>query len=175
MASTNQSPAYQRAHGKFLSASTEEERVEALEEMIKECPKHKSSENMLSNLRIRYKKLKEKIEKGKKQKKSSGGRTGIKKEDMQAVIIGKTNTGKSTLISELTNAQPKINEYEFTTTYPIIGMMNYAGTQIQLVENPAIESDYYDKGLTNTADTILILILNLKQIDEKLHDCKEVY
>ena len=167
MASTNQSPAYLKAHGKFLSASTDDERVEALEDMIKECPKHKSSENMLSNLKTRYKKLKEKIQKVKKSGKSS--RVGIKKEDLQAVIVGMTNTGKSSLLSALTNAQPKIAETKFTTTTPITGMTPYSGTYIQLIENPSIESEYYDKGLTNTTDTILLLVDDLEQI-KKIED-----
>ncbi|MAH03902.1 hypothetical protein CMI39_03910, partial [Candidatus Pacearchaeota archaeon] len=166
MASTNQSPAYQKAQGKFLLAITDKEKIEALEEMIKECPKHKSSENMLANLKTRYKKLKEKIEKGKKSGKSN--KIGIKKEDMQAALIGFTNTGKSSLLSILTNAHPKIANPEFTTTYPIIGMMDYLGTSIQIIEIPAIESESYDRGLVNTADTILILITKLEQINKIL-------
>jgi len=162
MASTNQSPAYQKAQGKFLLALTDKERIEALEEMIKECPKHKSSENMLANLKTRYKKLKEKVEKSKKSGKSN--KIGIKKEDMQAVLIGFTNTGKSSLLSILTNAHPRISNPEFTTTYPIIGMMGYMGTNIQIIEIPAIESESYDKGIVNTADTILILVTKLEQI-----------
>ncbi|MDP7521027.1 MAG: 50S ribosome-binding GTPase, partial [Candidatus Pacearchaeota archaeon] len=162
MASTNQSPAYQKAQGKFLLALTDKERIGALEEMIKECPKHKSSENMLANLKTRYKKLKEKVEKSKKSGKSN--KIGIKKEDMQAVLIGFTNTGKSSLLSILTNAHPRISNPEFTTTYPIIGMMGYMGTNIQIIEIPAIESESYDKGIVNTADTILILVTKLEQI-----------
>ena len=164
MASTNQSPAYQRAHGRFLSAQTDEERLEALEEMIRECPKHKSSENMLSNLKTRYKKLKEKIEKGKKSGKSS--KTGIKKEDMQAVIIGLTNTGKSSLLALLTNASPSISEFQFTTNEPAIGIMDYQGVGIQLIENPPVESEYHDKGLTNSADTLLIMVTKIEQIEK---------
>jgi len=164
MASTNQSPFYQKAEVKFLSAKTDEERLPALEEMIKECPKHKSSEKMLANLKTRYKKLKSQIEKTKKSGKSK--HKGIKKEDLQAVIIGKTNTGKSSLLSLLTNAKPIIAEHDFTTRYPQIGMINFDGTSIQLIEVPAFESEYYDKGIVNTADTTLILINNLGQINE---------
>ncbi|MBU0958319.1 MAG: TGS domain-containing protein [Nanoarchaeota archaeon] len=169
MASTNQSPAYQRAHGRFLAAQTDEEKLEALEEMIRECPKHKSSENMLANLKTRYKKLKAQIAKSKKSKK---GQAGIKKSDMQAVIVGLTNSGKSSLISLFTNIHPEIASYNFTTKSPVVGMMNYAGTQIQLIEIPAIESEYYDKGVVHTADVLLIMINNLKDIEKiipKLH------
>ena len=164
MASTNQSPFYQRAEGKFLAAQTDKEKINALEEMIRECPKHKSSEKMLANLKTRLKKLIEKQEKSKKTGK--GVREGIKKEDMQAIIIGHTNSGKSSLLAELTNAKPKISEIKFTTTNPIIGMMDYAGTSIQLIEVPAIESEYYDKGIVNTADTIIIMITELKDIEK---------
>jgi len=164
MASTNQSPFYKKAEERFLAAQTDKEKIEALAEMIKECPKHKSSEKMLANLKTRRKKLEAQIRKAKKSGK--GSRQGIKKEDMQVAIIGFTNTGKSSLLSALTNAKPKIAESKFTTTHPIIGMMAYAGTSIQLIEIPAIESDYFDKGVVNTADTILILITDLKQIQE---------
>ena len=164
MASTNQSPFYQRAEKNFLEAENPEDKIRFLEEMIKECPKHKSSENMLANLRTRYKKLKSQAEKTKKAGKSS--KIGIKKEDLQAVLIGKSNSGKSSLLSLLTNASPKISDTKFTTTHPVIGMMNYEGANIQLIEVPAIESEYYNKGLANTADTLLILITHLNQLSE---------
>jgi len=164
MASTNQSPQYQKAESKFLGAQTDKERLTYLEEMIKECPKHKSSEKMLANLKTRYKKLREKLERVKKSGKS--GKAGIKKDDLQAVIVGFTNTGKSSLLSLLTNAKPRIAEHKFTTKFPIVGMMDFYGTGIQLIEVPAFGSEHYDKGIVNTADTILTLITDLKQIKE---------
>ena len=168
MASTNQSPFYQKAEAKFLSAQTLEEKIGALREMIRECPKHKSSENMLANLKTRYKKLNGQLVKSKKAGKSSKER--IRKEDMQAVVIGFTNTGKSSLLSALTNANPKISQRDnvlFSTKKPEVGMINYlSGIQVQLIEIPAFESEYYDKGIVNTADVILILVTNLEQINK---------
>jgi len=166
MASTNQSPFYQAAVNKFLHAQTDDEKLKYLDEMIKECPKHKSSEKMLANLKTRRIKLISKIAAEKKIRRGSAGKVGIKKEDVQAVIVGKTGTGKSTLISLLTNAKPEIAKCEFTTRTPIIGMMNHNGVGIQLIEVPAIESEYYDKGITNSADTVLILVDSLSQIPE---------
>ena len=101
-------------------------------------------------------------------KKTKSTKSCIKKEDMQAVIIGKTGIGKSRLLTALTNATPKIAETAFekyTTTKPEIGMMNYQGCQIQLIENPAIESEYYDKGLSNSADALLILFTDFAQLE----------
>ena len=164
MASTNQSPQYQKAEAKFLAAKTDEERLIYLEEMIRECPKHKSAEAMLSNLRSRRKKLLEKIEKTKQRKSKKSSKLGIKKEEMQAVIIGPTNTGKSSLLNVLTNANSEIASYNFTTKHPIIGMLNYNGIKVQLVDIPAIESEYFDKSTAYTTDTILILIDSLEQL-----------
>jgi len=165
MASTNQSPQYKKAEVQFFLAKTNEEKLKCLEEMIKECPKHKSSEKMLANLKTRHIKLKEKIESTRKTSKGAK-KPGIKKEEMQAVIVGFANTGKSTLLANLTNTKPEIAHYGFTTKQPIQGIMHYAGTNIQIMENPAVGSEYYDKGLVNSADTLLFLITELSQIPE---------
>jgi hypothetical protein len=170
MASTNQSPFYKQAELKFLQAKTNEEKLKYLEEMIRECPKHKSSEKMLANLKTRYIKLKEKIESVKKTAKGSK-KPGVKKEEMQAVIVGFTNSGKSTLLSLLTNTHPEIAPYSFVTKFPIIGMMHYTGTQIQIIEIPAIESEYFDKSTVYTSDTLIILVKainHLKEIEKRL-------
>ena len=166
MASTNQSPQYQKAESKFLTAETNQEKLKWLDEMIRECPKHKSAEKMLAQLRTRKKKLLNSIEKSKKIGKSSSGKSVIKKEELQAAIIGKTNSGKSSLLKILTNAEPKISETLFTTTYPQIGITHYQGANIQLIDLPALESDYFDKGIANTADVLIILVTNIENIIE---------
>src|SRR3989338_8007313 len=148
MASTNQSPQYLKAQSMFFQAKNNDEKLRWLEEMIRECPKHKSSEKMLANLKTRYIKLKE------------------KKEKMQAVIIGFTNSGKSSLLKALTNASPEITPYNFTTKRPVVGITDYLGTKIQIIEVPAFSSEYYDKGLANSADVILILVTDMNQIKE---------
>jgi len=113
MASTNQSPFYQKAEQEYQEATSDEERIACLEIMMKEVPKHKSSENMRKNLTNRYKKLKANIAKQKKSGK--GGHAGIKRADMQVVLAGFTNSGKSTLFYTLTNMNTRISEHQFTT------------------------------------------------------------
>jgi len=160
----NASPHFERAQMEYEQAETTAQKIRCLKKMLTLSPKHKGAENLNAQLKRRLARLKYAKEKEDK----SGKRTsiGIKKSDMQAVIVGKTNSGKSSLLKTLTNAQPKISETKFTTTEPTIGMMAYATTSIQLIENPAIDSEYYDKGITNTADTILILVEDLEQIKE---------
>ena len=155
-------PEYVKAEKEFYEADTPEDQLIFLNKMLSHAPKHKSAENFRKQLTIRRKKIQEQIIK--KKKTGKGKKTGIKKEDNQVIIIGKTNSGKSSLLSLLTNAKPRISENQFTTTYPVIGMFTYETVPIQLIENPAIESEFYDKGLINSADTIIFLINSLDQL-----------
>jgi len=173
MASTNQSPQYKKVETEYLKAQTNEEKIHWLKEMIKECPKHKSAEKMLAQLKTRLKKLKQIAEKTKKSGKSK--KQSIKKAEMQAVLVGFTNSGKSALMSLLTNAHVKISENQFTTQTPIQGMMNYQGVQIQIIDQPSLGSEQFDIGITNTADLIIIVVTNIdeiKKIQEHLSKAK---
>ncbi len=160
----NASPHFEKAQIEYEAAQTTEQKIRCLKKMMVLAPKHKGAENLRAQLKRRLAKLKYSKEKESKAGKSTY--KGIKKEDLQAVLIGKTNSGKSSLLTVLTNASPKTSETEFTTTFPVIGMMNYQGANIQLIEIPAIESEDYDQGLVNTADVLLILITNLNQLPE---------
>ena len=162
MASTNQSPFYQRAEQEYHEATTNEERIACLEIMMKEVPKHKSSENMRKNLTNRYKKLKMNVAKQKKSGK--GGQAGIKKADMQVVVAGFTNSGKSTLFKTLTGLNPKISPHQFTTFKPQLGTFKFENAPVQIIDIPPFPN--HDKSLINSTDTILLVIENLKQIKE---------
>jgi len=134
--------------------------------MISHAPSHKGAENLRQQLTTRRKKLELALEKKKKSGKSS--KVGIRKDEMQAVIIGKTNSGKSSLLKILTNASPKISENKFTTNSPNIGMMSYATTSIQLIEIPATDSEFYDKGIVYTADAVLIMANTFEDLNDLL-------
>lgn len=160
----NASYEYYNAEKIYLDAKTLPEKIHALEELIKVAPKHKSSENLLKELRTRLKKLKEKQEKSKKIGKPS--KKGIRKEYFQCVIIGLPNSGKSSLLAKLTNAQPKISPYPFATSYPEIGTMDYQGVKAQIIDLPSIGSEALDQGLINTADCLLIVIKELSDLQK---------
>ncbi len=159
----NASPHFERAQAEYEQAKSTAEKIRLLKKMIALAPKHKGAENLNAQLKRRLAKLKYTKEKEDKSGKSSF--KGIKKDDMQALIIGKTNSGKSSLLKSLTNAEPKISATNFTTTEPVIGMIPYSGTQIQIIEIPAIESEFFNKSLIHTTDTILILITNLEDLN----------
>ncbi len=161
----NASPEFGKAEKKYLEAETDEQRLNALEEMIRHMPQHKSAEKLRANIRTRYKKLRQKLEKKEKQKKISK-KQGIKKQGVQIILCGLTNSGKSSLLSKLTNAKTKIDNYQFTTKSPSIGMLDYQGVKFQIIDMPSINHETFDQGIANTADILLIIITNIKEIKE---------
>jgi uncharacterized protein len=160
----NAHPEYTHAEKAYHLAQTTEEQLKALETMISFAPAHKGGENLRAQLKTRYKKLKEKIAKAKKSGKST--KVGIKKDDMQVAIIGFSNVGKSSLLDKLTNASPKISEVEFSTRVPVIGMMGVESVSIQMIEVPAFGSVFFDKGLVNSADTLVLVIEKFEDISK---------
>jgi len=133
----NLPPEYFRAEEKYLTARSTEEKMKALEEMLRIVPKHKGTENLRALLKRRMAKLKEEMEK--KAGKKGGERFYVKKEGAaQVALLGMPNCGKSTLLSSLTNARVEIANYPFTTLRPTPGMMEFNEVQIQLVEIPGI-------------------------------------
>src|SRR3989344_8750334 len=163
---TNADYRYKNAELRYLASKTDIEKLAALEEMMQTMPKHKSAEALRKNIRTRYKKIKEKIEVNKQKKKSTARKLGIKKQEMQAVIVGLTNSGKSSLLSCLTHASPEIASYEYTTKHPNIGSLDYEGCKIQIIDLPAIENELCDLSTINTADTLLIVIEKIEQLKE---------
>ena len=154
---------YFNAEKVYLAAKTIEEKIAALEEMIRAAPKHKSSENFVAELKKRLIKLKDKKEKSSK---VGGGKKGIKKEGYQAALVGFTNSGKSSLLRAITNAKPAISPNIFTTRKPEIGTMDYYGVKAQIVDLPSIGSQEFDIGIANTADCVVPVVVKLEDIVE---------
>jgi len=53
-------------------------------------------------------------------------------------IVGMPNSGKSSLLSALTSAKPKIANYPFTTINPNLGVANYDNKEITLADIPGL-------------------------------------
>ena len=102
---------YFEAEKKFQTAKSAEERLAALKEMLKTVPKHKGTETLIAEINKRIKKTREEIEKKQEQKKKAGAKSlSVKKEGAgQIVLVGLPNSGKSTVLKELTNANVEIH------------------------------------------------------------------
>lgn len=96
-------------------------------------------------------------------------------------IVGKPNAGKSTLLSTITKARPKIANYEFTTLSPQLGVMkkeNY--DQITIGDIPGIIKDAnIGKGLglkflkhIERCKAILFVISCEDDVEQTLEDLK---
>jgi ribosome-interacting GTPase 1 len=156
----NLTPQYLAAEQRYKEAVTAKGKIEALEEMMAVIPKHKGTEKMRADLRRRLAKLRN--ESGKKHGASKASAMYSVQRDGagQVVLAGGANTGKSSLLAGLTNATPEIGEYAFTTRLPQPGMMPYEDINIQLVDMPPIDANFYEPwmgSLVRQADLVLLV------------------
>ncbi len=123
----------------YSKAKTPEEKLQKLKEFYALIPKHKGTEKMEKFIKRRMSELREQIEKRKLSKRARGPSLMVEKRGAaQLVLIGYTNSGRSTILSALTNARVEISPNPFSTLRPVEGMMEFKGAQIQVVEAPPI-------------------------------------
>lgn len=138
---TNVSIEYANAQAKYEQAKTPMEKLAALEEMRSHAPQHKGGEALKGEINSKIAKLKLELEKDKKQaaKRGGGPTLSVKKDGVgQLVLVGLPNAGKSTFFNAVTGLNSLVGDWEFTTSKPEIGMVDFKGAKIQLVDLPPI-------------------------------------
>ena len=177
---TNVPPQYKEAEARYRAAKTPEEKLEALEEMLRLMPKHKGTDKLQADVKARIAKLR-RMPKGKT---ASGGH-GFKiprEGTAQVALVGPPNTGKSSLVASLTRATPKVADYPFTTIAPVPGMMPFEDIAFQLVDLPPVSAEHVEPwvyDMIRRADLVWLVVDTdgaLEGVDEvrSLLDAKKI-
>lgn len=164
---------------KVMEAKTPEEKMKALEDFLSSVPKHKGTEKLRLWATRRLAELREEIEEKKKRKTGRGVSFFIEKEgDVQVVVVGPPNTGKSMLVNRLTGARTIIADYPYSTTYPVPGMLKYRDIYIQLIDTPPLSRDsvFTNRviGLARNADGLLIILDATMDPGTEFNEVKEI-
>ncbi|MGA2139261.1 MAG: GTPase Obg [Verrucomicrobiia bacterium] len=99
-------------------------------------------------------------------------------------LVGFPNAGKSTLISKITNAHPKVAPYPFTTLTPNVGILQYDDfTRIRIADIPGlIEGAHRGRGLGHDflrhieRCQLLVVLLDMAGVDGRkpYDDCAQL-
>ena len=169
----NLTPEYFKAEKWFREAATTDEKILALEQMLRVIPKHKGTDHLRADLRRKLSKLKE----------APAKKAGAKHADIfyvpqsgagQVVLLGVPNCGKSSIVAALTNAKVNVADFPFATGAPVPGMATFEDIQIQLVDMPPITADYLAPGQVGTyrnCDLIAICIDLSADAAEQMRIC----
>jgi hypothetical protein len=156
---TNLPPEYFEVDREYRAATTVEDKIALLEELISTVPKHKGTDHLRADLRRRLSKLKDSA---KTQKKGGKQETPFRIEPEgagQVAVVGPPNVGKSSLIVALTNATPEIAEFPFTTWVPTPGMMEVDNVQVQLIDTPPLNPEFVEPQLMDLIRRVDVVLL----------------
>ncbi len=156
----NLTPQYMEAEKRFKQASSVQERISALEEMMATIPRHKGTEKLQAELKKKMSALRKETDQGKK-----AGRRDFfvvdREGSRQLALIGAANAGKSQLVRSITNATPEVAEYPFTTRVPIPGMVTFENVRFQLIDLPPVSLEHTESWVAQVvrnADAILWVV-----------------
>ncbi len=158
---TNLPADYYNAEERFRSATSPEDKVKFLEEMLSTIPKHKGTDHLRADLRKKLSKFKAATTSKKVSKKQVSPYHINKEGAGQIVIIGCTNAGKSSLVQSQTNAEPEVSEVPFTTWSPTPGMMQIENIQVQLIDTPPFSEEYIDPEFLNLIRRVNLVLIML--------------
>jgi ribosome-interacting GTPase 1 len=171
----NLPPQYLKVRRQYELAKTNEEKIEALTEMLALIPKHKGTDKLRASLRTNLSRIRKEEQTSRK----AGRRSDeyhIKRQGAgQVILVGAPNVGKSKILDVLTNASPEVADYPFTTQKPIVGMMPFENIHIQLIDlPPVIGGSIQPQIMDMIRHTDLVLIVVSLGSDDALEEIESV-
>ena len=178
---TNVTPQFDKQRLIYEETEDIAQRIVELEKLLSLAPRHKGGERMVGNYRKKLALLKAQLEKKREMdraKKSGGTEEGVVRKEGagQVCLVGVTNSGKSTIINAVTNAEFDIADYPFTTPIPTPAMLTLEDINIQLVELPGVFEGSHESGIGRQALSVarntdcIALIIDLSQdIDTQMN------
>jgi uncharacterized protein len=156
----NLTPIYKAAEARYKQAKSPEEKLDALEEMLRTIPKHKGTEKMCADIKSQISKTRDMILQARQ-----SGRKGIsyhipKEGSAQCVLVGPPNAGKSSILAHFTNAPAVVADYAYSTVKPQPGILHYENLSFQIIDLPPVSKDFLESWMPSVirvADLILLV------------------
>jgi uncharacterized protein len=149
----NLPPHYYELEREFNKESDPHEKLRLAKELLALMPKHKGTDKLQAEMKAKISKLTKQIEDG------GGVKHGAHHVDLhshiakegaaQVIMIGPSNSGRSSLLESLTHAKPLVADYPYTTREPLAGMMEFETVHFQLIDTPAIDEMQFPTYLPN--------------------------
>ncbi len=159
---TNVTHEYKAAEATYKAAKELPERIVALQEMLRVIPKHKGTDHLCGQLKKKLSQLKDEQRAGPKKTGRRADPGHVPPQGAgQVVLLGPPNGGKSALLAAMTNAEPDVGAWPFTTRKPLPGMAKFEDAPIQLVDAPATEHGGWQpwmSSLLRNADLGLLVV-----------------
>jgi len=171
---TNVTPEFDKQRIIYEETEDLAQRIVELEKLLSLAPNHKGAERMIGDYRKKLAQLKALLEKRREQEKarrSGGAEEGVVRKEGagQVCLVGVTNSGKSSLINAVTNAEFDVGDYPFTTPIPTPAMLTLEDINIQLVELPGVFEGSHESGIGRQALSVarntdcIAIIIDLAQ------------
>jgi ribosome-interacting GTPase 1 len=150
------------------AARNPREKLQRMQEFLSLVPQHKGTLKLRGQVKKRIAIMRrEMVEKRQKRAGRGGPKLFIEREGAaQVALLGVTKSGKSCLLSAVTNAKIEVSPAPYTTREPVPSIMDFEDVQFQVIETPALMEGSADGrawglqtlALARNADGLILMV-----------------